>query len=772
MMSLFALPVSVSDLTKLQLGIEFFTNPGEATTEAGQITNPPATPTVYSYAVDLLANNISLSQVAMAVDSLMFGVTDKVTELTKLATQFLPAQVANAVAHNLNPTVYAAEALGLALAGGNGTSNAFATHFGSLSVSDFASAVASLTGINSGAIQQFVNNWINFYTANPPAGGLAVTLASYGAAFGDAVGAALLNPTVNGSLALLVSETQNALIDNAEGSYKAGIALIAEPAHLPLQGEALLIPGAGGPPFGRTIDWAALPGTPGPYAQFITPAQVDSLEIDNTPSTFTLDTQHFGAKGLLNAAIINAADLNGSLFTLIVGDSAASENLGRVVASGYSTVNIVANGPAGSAADILFGILSSGPSEQTPQSPSAIMEAAAAARYSDLVISGSHGLVLGDIAPAAGTEGAISIVAATITDHGVALVLGATNALKIDASDAPVLIMFAPASFFPNDAATGVTVLGGTGPNELQGSLLQGSLGEVSKVTFTNGSTGWAATGFVGADHITGGSAGGDLIFGDGSADVITLPNHSLPDTVVFGQDTMGNTNDVLAITDGNDVAFLGSWGAGATTATIPTLFPGSSSGGTSADMTVITGLRAGSAGDVLEFELAAWNGDSFGVFPIAASKGDLVALNGLFVPKPGAAQLSAVWVDSGSNNSLKAADNVLLYAPSDASVQNAQQLAAQLHSSSDAIVLPGAASGLGFIPPGQHAHILVAYDASFSLLGSVHPVVNIADVDLVNTSASNQTSTANLNVYASDMVSLTGVSLTGLTSANIHYLS
>jgi hypothetical protein len=184
--------------------------------------------------------------------------------------QFLPAQVAYAVAHGFDPTVYAAEALGLGLVGGNGTSNAFATNFSSLSVSDFASAVSSLTGVNSGAIQGFVNNWINFYTANPPAGGLPVTLAAYGAAFGDAVGVALVNPTVNGSFALLLSEVQNALIDNAEGAYKAGIPLIAEPAHLPLQGEALLIPGAGGPPFGPTIDWAALPGTPAPYAQFTT----------------------------------------------------------------------------------------------------------------------------------------------------------------------------------------------------------------------------------------------------------------------------------------------------------------------------------------------------------------------------------------------------------------------------------------------------------------------------------------------------------------------
>jgi hypothetical protein len=156
----------------------------------------------------------------------------------------------------------------------------------------------------------------------------------------------------------------------------------------------------------------------------------------------------------------------------------------------------------------------------------------------------------------------------------------------------------------------------------------------------------------------------------------------------------------------------------------------------------------------------------------VAASKGDLVGLNGVFVPKPGAALLSTVWVDNDSNNSLHPFDNVLLYAPSDASVQNAQQLAAQLHTSSDAIMLPGLGFGGGFIGPGQDKHILVAYDASFSLLGSIHHVVNIADVDLVNTSASNQTSTANLNVYASDMVSLTGVSLTGLTSANIFYLS
>jgi hypothetical protein len=113
------LPVTAADLLQLQLGIQQFQNANEANTEVPLI-NAGAT-TVSAYANQLLANNISLSQVAMGVDSLMFGQTDTVAELTKLSTQFLPPQVVNALAHGFNPTVYAAEALGLGLAAGNGT---------------------------------------------------------------------------------------------------------------------------------------------------------------------------------------------------------------------------------------------------------------------------------------------------------------------------------------------------------------------------------------------------------------------------------------------------------------------------------------------------------------------------------------------------------------------------------------------------------------------------------------------------------------------------
>ena len=84
---------------------------------------------------------------------------------------------------------------------------AFNTNFVGLSVSQFAQSVSTLTGVNVNAIQQFVTNWQAFFTTNPSAlQGRTVTQASYGAAFGDAVGVALLNAT-SANLQTVVSTT-------------------------------------------------------------------------------------------------------------------------------------------------------------------------------------------------------------------------------------------------------------------------------------------------------------------------------------------------------------------------------------------------------------------------------------------------------------------------------------------------------------------------------------------------------------------------------------
>ena len=169
----------------------------------------------------------------MAVGSLAFFSTPGVGQLTSWSTQFLPAQVENAVANGLDPTVYAAEVLGLALAG----TPQFSFIYGNHSVGVFAQSIATLTGVNVGAIQGWVETWITFYTANPGATqGLSVTLAAYGAAYGDAVGVALLNLT-SANLQTLV---KNALFDIAQGSYVPALALHGEPTPKPFQGASNL----------------------------------------------------------------------------------------------------------------------------------------------------------------------------------------------------------------------------------------------------------------------------------------------------------------------------------------------------------------------------------------------------------------------------------------------------------------------------------------------------------------------------------------------------
>ena len=259
-MSLTALPVLATDLTTLQAGVQFFTNTGQATSEAAAINAPGSTQSVFTYAASLINSNISLSQVTMAVSAIAesgtiaVGDTATPNTLTFLSTQFLPAQVAFAAANGLNQTVFAAESLGLALAGTSG----FQTDWAGLSGSAFVTSVAGATGVNASAIQGFLTNWLAFYTANGvPGGGLTITQAAYGATLGDAIGVALLNPT-SANLQSVFSTTgannfspnagsglvQNALIDVATGQYVTGVSLGALPQHTALQGQGAG-PGAG-----------------------------------------------------------------------------------------------------------------------------------------------------------------------------------------------------------------------------------------------------------------------------------------------------------------------------------------------------------------------------------------------------------------------------------------------------------------------------------------------------------------------------------------------
>jgi hypothetical protein len=131
--------------------------------------------------------NSLLSQVtkttipAVAVEASMYNAVGSSVEITLLATQFLPPQVANATSHGFNPQVYASEALGLVFAFRNENgSTAFANNFGpshagtpnSTAGEAFAAAASPVIfGIAStptlgNAIQGYVANWKAFYTAN------------------------------------------------------------------------------------------------------------------------------------------------------------------------------------------------------------------------------------------------------------------------------------------------------------------------------------------------------------------------------------------------------------------------------------------------------------------------------------------------------------------------------------------------------------------------------------------------------------------------------
>ena len=253
-MSLFALPVTVSDLRNCKLESSFSPTLLRQPRKRRQSMLPkqlkPSTPMRHTD-----SSNISLSQVAMADTAIMEGGTIAVGDtttpntLTFLSTEFLPAQVAKALRMDLIRRCMPRKRSGLAL----GQYGGFNTNFAGLSTSAFVPAVANATGVNATAIQGFLNNWIAFYTANLNARpGLSVTQAAYGATFGDSIGVALLNPTA-ANLQTVVSTTPNvnaftpntiaglvanALIDNAEGTYKTGVSLAALPPHTPLQGEA------------------------------------------------------------------------------------------------------------------------------------------------------------------------------------------------------------------------------------------------------------------------------------------------------------------------------------------------------------------------------------------------------------------------------------------------------------------------------------------------------------------------------------------------------
>jgi V8-like Glu-specific endopeptidase len=221
---------------------------GQATTEANAIN--AGTQTETQYVNGLLSQVADTTIPAVAVEASMYGATGTSAEITSLVTNFLPAQVANAIANGYNPEIYACETLGLVFAFGNETgSTAFANNYGpsnpampdtTAGDASFAAAAASLifgsaeTSNTVPAIEQWVSNWKAFYTAHGIAvGGVSsnptaqqIDLAARGAAWGDAIGLALFD-----NLGPFPGQITNFLEDAAQGTAVYGASLLGQPAH-------------------------------------------------------------------------------------------------------------------------------------------------------------------------------------------------------------------------------------------------------------------------------------------------------------------------------------------------------------------------------------------------------------------------------------------------------------------------------------------------------------------------------------------------------------
>ena len=127
-----ATPTNVATLQSDYLAI---TRTTLSLTEATTIVNliNAGTTTETAYVNSLLAQVANTTISAVAVEGSMYGSVGSSAEITMLAGQFLPPQVANAVSHGYNPQVYASEALGLAFAFNNENgSTGFATILGLL----------------------------------------------------------------------------------------------------------------------------------------------------------------------------------------------------------------------------------------------------------------------------------------------------------------------------------------------------------------------------------------------------------------------------------------------------------------------------------------------------------------------------------------------------------------------------------------------------------------------------------------------------------------
>jgi hypothetical protein len=247
-------------------------------------------------------------------------------------------------------------------------------------------------------------------------------------------------------------------------------------------------------------------------------------------------------------------------------------------------------------------------------------------------------------------------------------------------------------------------------------------------------------TGTVIGETLTGGNAGGDILYPVGGADTINLGSsgHST-ETVYWGATYNASSQQVLEpITNSAGISQQGFWGNAVGNS--------GAANSTSADMSMMANFTPGATGDILAFVTTAWgSGGANGAgveLGLVQGDGTTPAQAGAVL---GAVQAAGVTVSATANVIL---DGITTYA-------NARALASALASAAGHVQFAS-----GGLVAGDSAHMLFAY--------ATGTAVNVADVEFINASTSSQSDTARLTVLASDLVQLTGVSLASLSAHNI----
>jgi len=576
----------------------------------------------------------------------------------------------------------------------------------------------------------------------------------------------------------------------------------------------------GGPVFadgiGGTINMTNLPSTINDIL-YLTASKA-GVTINNVVNALTVDAQDNGFFHSLTVTSVNPTTAGtqalltiseGNTFNpLEVGTTAAHGDLGNVLLTGFTNIQFDA-----------VGAIPSGIFPANTDNFGTVSLVPAPALGEHVTITGDSGIAfgypfLGGIGPGGvqGSDGGIFDFAAVppgAVNNLNDLVIHDTTAgatfLNVDLD--PALGGFGVDPNF--GASTNAFILDASlsGTNSTVGGLLM--RGGDSNFIPTLGSgftvaTGDTITGSQTAGNIIIGSLGNDVLTGtlsltqadtigtDGGKDTINLAaGHTASDHIEFfdaiGTTTGGGINppgsaltsfSSLGAVGGTivgtgDVAQGGWWGAvySLTNTKDPFLITGAATGadvsnpaqagagGTSVDNSTVNHFVAGAGGDVLDFSVSAWgkyqtpngllaNGDTHWSFSDIA--GDATSLIG-----------NAVFANVTTGGTVVGPHNADVLVIGNGSFANAAALANTLAGT-------GAIGGAGFAPAavGNEVHLLVAYQ---NLQGNTV----IADLDLDAHATAGTTSTATGNLIAvSDIVTLTGVSLTQLTAGNIHFVA